>query len=63
MACYYGGEDAADSGCTDPNLPPFVTVYKKPGSHHFDEDYERLATELISRMPPRPLAPNASTPP
>lgn len=51
MACYYGTEDAADSGCTDPNLPAFVTVYKKAGSHHFDENYEQLATELIERMP------------
>jgi type IV secretory pathway VirJ component len=63
MACYYGAEDADDSGCTDPKLPAFVTVYKKPGSHHFDENYEQLATELISRMPPRPLAAKASTPP
>jgi type IV secretory pathway VirJ component len=63
MACYYGAEDADDSGCTDPKLPSFVTVYKKPGEHHFDENYEQLATELISRMPPRALAPNASTPP
>ncbi len=51
MACYYGAEDAEDSGCTDPKLPSFVTVYKKPGSHHFDENYEALATELIQRMP------------
>ncbi|UPG85656.1 virulence factor [Luteibacter aegosomatis] len=58
MACYYGEEDADDSLCTDKRLPAFVTVYKKPGSHHFDENYERLATELIQRMPD-----NASTPP
>lgn len=51
MACYYGTEDAEDSGCTDPKLPSFVTVYKKAGSHHFDENYEQLATELIDRMP------------
>jgi type IV secretory pathway VirJ component len=51
VACYYGTEDAEDSGCTDPKLPPFVTVYKKAGSHHFDENYEQLATELIDRMP------------
>lgn len=53
MACYYGEEDADDSVCTDPHLPGFVTVYKKPGSHHFDENYEKLATELIQRMPAR----------
>lgn len=53
MACYYGTEDADDSGCTDPKLPSFVTVYKKPGSHHFDENYEALATELLQRMPPK----------
>jgi type IV secretory pathway VirJ component len=63
MACYYGIEDGEDSGCTDPKLPTFVTVYKKPGSHHFDENYEQLATELISRMPPKTLSPKASTPP
>lgn len=51
MACYYGTEDADDSGCTDARLPAFVTVYKKPGSHHFDEKYDVLATELIERMP------------
>lgn len=60
VACYYGAEDADDSGCTDPALPPFVVVYKKPGSHHFDENYEQLATELIERMP---VSPNASTRP
>lgn len=53
MACYYGTEDADDSGCTDPKLPSFVNVYKKPGSHHFDENYEALATELLQRMPPK----------
>jgi type IV secretory pathway VirJ component len=53
MACYYGTEDTDDSGCTDPKLPSFVTVYKKPGSHHFDENYEALATELLQRMPPK----------
>lgn len=63
MACYYGAEDADDSGCTDPKLPAFVTVYKKPGSHHFDENYEQLATELIARMPGKALAPKVSTPP
>ncbi|MDF3983503.1 AcvB/VirJ family lysyl-phosphatidylglycerol hydrolase [Luteibacter sp. PPL201] len=51
MACYYGEEDADDSVCTDPRLPAFVTVYKEPGSHHFDENYEKLATQLIQRMP------------
>lgn len=51
VSCYYGTEDADDSGCTDPKLPSFVTVYKKPGSHHFDANYEGLATELIQRMP------------
>ncbi|MBB3226732.1 type IV secretory pathway VirJ component [Luteibacter sp. Sphag1AF] len=51
VACYYGVDDADDSGCTDPTLPKFVTVYKKPGDHHFDYDYEKLATELIERLP------------
>jgi type IV secretory pathway VirJ component len=60
-ACYYGVEDSDDSGCTDPALPSFVTVYKKPGSHHFDENYEQLATELIDRMPKGKGA--GSTPP
>ena len=60
-ACYYGEDDADDSVCTDNRLPPFVTVYKKPGSHHFDENYERLATELIERMPASTST--ASTPP
>jgi type IV secretory pathway VirJ component len=58
VSCYYGAEDADDSGCTDPKLPPFVTVYKKAGSHHFDEKYEVLATELIQRLPAK-----TSTPP
>ena len=61
IACYYGTEDASDSGCTDPKLPSFVTVYKKAGSHHFDENYEQLATELIDRMPGGP-APSSTSP-
>jgi len=60
MACYYGTEDASDSGCTDPKLPAFVTVYKKAGSHHFDENYEQLATELIERMPAAAAAASTS---
>jgi type IV secretory pathway VirJ component len=60
MACYYGIEDAEDSGCTDPKLPSFVTVYRNPGSHHFDENYEKLATELIERMPASPAVASTS---
>jgi len=61
MACYYGTDDADDSGCTAPKLPAFVEVFRKPGSHHFDENYEGLATELIQRMPGK--AAPSSTPP
>ncbi len=51
VACYYGLDDKDDTLCTEAGLPSWVTVYGLPGGHHFDEGYQRLATQLIERLP------------
>ena len=51
VACYYGKDDADDSLCTQPGLPAWVTVFGEAGGHHFDEGYQRLAGQMIDRLP------------
>ncbi|HEU0277652.1 MAG TPA: AcvB/VirJ family lysyl-phosphatidylglycerol hydrolase [Rhodanobacteraceae bacterium] len=66
VACYYGLDDRDDTLCTEAGLPAWVTVYGMPGGHHFDEGYQRLATQLIDRLPaaggPAPAASVAAQP-
>lgn len=51
VACYYGLGDADESLCTAPGLPPWVAVHARHGGHHFDEDYHRLAAEMLAELP------------
>lgn len=61
VVCYYGLDDADDSVCTEPNLPAWVTVHPKKGSHHFDGGYQPLAAQMLQELPAR-ASPVADTP-
>ena len=47
VLCIYGEEESGDSLCTLPQSRA-LRVVRKPGGHHFDEDYDRLADEVLS---------------
>jgi type IV secretory pathway VirJ component len=51
VICYYGHDDSDDSACSDPTLPKWVKVYEMPGDHHFDYNYDGLATRMIGDLP------------
>ncbi|MEO8810353.1 MAG: AcvB/VirJ family lysyl-phosphatidylglycerol hydrolase [Rhodanobacter sp.] len=51
VVCYYGRDDADDSLCTLPDLPPWVQVDAKNGDHHFDGGYQPLAAQLLGELP------------
>jgi type IV secretory pathway VirJ component len=60
LICYYGRDDSDDTVCDDPKLPKWVKVYEMPGDHHFDYNYDGLATRMIGDLPID--APAANTP-
>jgi type IV secretory pathway VirJ component len=51
MVCYYGKDDSDDTVCNNPQLPKWVKVYEMPGDHHFDYNYDGLATRMIGDLP------------
>lgn len=51
VVCYYGEREARDSLCTEPGLPAWVRVHRKPGGHHFDGKYRQLAAQMIDELP------------
>jgi type IV secretory pathway VirJ component len=51
LICYYGRDDSDDTVCDDPKLPKWVKVYDMPGDHHFNYDYDGLATRMIGDLP------------
>lgn len=51
VICYYGHDDGDDTVCDDPKLPKWVKVYEMPGDHHFDYNYDGLATRMIGDLP------------
>lgn len=51
VVCYYGIKDKAQTICSDPKLPTWITVYEKTGDHHFDYNYEGLAQQMIHDLP------------
>ncbi len=46
LQCVYGTEEASESLCTRPGMEGFEIV-ALGGGHHFDGDYERLASKLL----------------
>jgi len=51
VMCYYGKDDEDDTICATSGLPAWIKVYRKPGDHHFDYDYEGLAKQMIADLP------------
>lgn len=51
VQCVYGEEEEKNSLCTLPAAAK-TRVLRKPGGHHFDEDYERLAGEVLAAIAP-----------
>ena len=51
VICYYGHDDSDDTVCNDSHLPKWVKVYEMPGDHHFDYNYDGLATRMIGDLP------------
>lgn len=53
ILCVYGTEDDGDSLCH--TLPPRdgLEILTKPGGHHYDEDYPRLARDILQRLSPQ----------
>lgn len=48
--CVYGAEEEANSVC--PTLPAGTAeVLRLPGGHHFDGNYEALASQILRRVP------------
>jgi type IV secretory pathway VirJ component len=62
VICYYGRDDGDDSACSDPTLPKWVKVYEMPGDHHFDYNYDGLATRMIGDLPSEPSASPTTSP-
>ena len=63
IICYYGHDDSDDSACSDPTLPKWVKVYEMPGDHHFDYNYDGLATRMIGDLPNTPSPSSQTTSP
>ncbi len=51
VVCYYGRDEADDSLCTLPDLPPSMRVHAKGGGHHFDGGYQPLARQMLAELP------------
>jgi type IV secretory pathway VirJ component len=49
VQCVYGEDEAADSLCTDSGSTG-LRLLRKPGGHHFDEDYGRLADDVLAAI-------------
>lgn len=58
VLCVYGRDEAAESGCTQPEAAG--EHLELPGGHHFDQDYPALARRLVEAIHQR--QPASSTP-
>ncbi len=49
LQCFYGEEEAEESLCT---LDPMrqAEIIKRPGSHHFDENYQPIADAILANL-------------
>jgi type IV secretory pathway VirJ component len=49
VQCVYGEDEADDSLCTLPQASA-THVLRKPGGHHFDENYDQLANDVLGAI-------------
>jgi len=47
VQCFYGSDDD-DSACRSFKAPPHWHIVELPGDHHFDGDYEKVTTLLLT---------------
>jgi type IV secretory pathway VirJ component len=47
VQCIYGADEQSDSLCTLPTAAP-THVLRKTGGHHFDENYDKLADDILA---------------
>lgn len=52
LICIYGKEEAADTGCTLPQLAKATNI-ALPGGHHFDNDFKRLGDHVVAALKPK----------
>jgi type IV secretory pathway VirJ component len=50
VQCVYGQDEAQDSLCTDSSAGP-LTALPKSGGHHFDQNYDELANDILAAVP------------
>jgi type IV secretory pathway VirJ component len=50
VQCFYGQDEGADSLCTD-STAGALTVVAQSGGHHFDNNYDHLADEILAAVP------------
>ena len=53
IQCFHGADEGARSGCNDVDAAK-VQVVEVPGGHHFDGDYDRIASLILEGMPASP---------
>ena len=52
LQCVYGRDEATDSLCTtDAATTAGAAVLVKSGGHHFDQNYDQLADDILAAMP------------
>ncbi|MFO1434683.1 MAG: AcvB/VirJ family lysyl-phosphatidylglycerol hydrolase [Candidatus Competibacteraceae bacterium] len=49
LQCFYGEEEAEESLCTL-DLMRQAEIIKRPGSHHFDENYQPIAAAIVAAL-------------
>ena len=47
VQCIFGADEADDSLCTTPSAAA-LDVLRKPGGHHFDQNYDELADAILA---------------
>lgn len=50
ILCIYGQDDDSESLCRVLSPQEQLEILVKPGGHHYDEDYTRLAQDILSRL-------------
>jgi type IV secretory pathway VirJ component len=50
VQCIFGADEAAGSLCTTPSASA-MQILRKPGGHHFDQNYDELANAILAAAP------------
>jgi type IV secretory pathway VirJ component len=55
LQCFYGEDEAEESLCTL-DLMRQAEIIRRPGSHHFDENYQSIADAILAALKRQPAA-------